>query len=532
MPRIQISEQNFTRGVPTLGTDIPYIPGFVGDSSKASSVPVLFTSLNEFKTAIGDMPVKFAAAQSYDGITICPANSYDRSYIIAAELLNQGMPVYYHAFEAKANTTETVKTFDNIIKDNLLYGSDNFAIDATAGGKFIFAATTDLDVALKFKAARNLLKGEEFSFDCNDDTVNISWDPRMENGIVSSDDGIAKETELTITLSVTEPKVIDLADIKIGKEETTTSTSDTIAQFYADLATYLAGEQSDLADKGEYTIKYITTGGYPNVFGDNFDLATLIDNIAEARGDCVAFIEDASTSTSVLAGDGSFFKKLQDKDMPFGTAFYPPAKHTLSVSFKDGNTLISEHELPACYSYFISLAKSIKNNPNWLAIAGAGRGYVSSFEKSSVDARLSNTIADSYQPEDEGVALNAVTLIKPYGNVIWGNRTLKKITEGLDATHFLNTRNMISDIKKVCYSAARALMFEQNSQVLWLDFKGRVTPLLDRLKAGNGISKYEIIQVPGDKRQELKCLIKIYPISAVEAFDIKISITDSDVEVK
>ena len=421
MPKITIEEKNSVRNLATIGTDIPYIPGFPGeDNNSAISVdPVIFTSVSEFKRVIGTKPHKFTEEQKDSAnLVIAPAGTCDKSYIMALELLKQGMPVYYHAF--------------------------------------------------------------------------------------------------------------DVSDVET---------------FYVDLLTYL--QTKDLADRSEYTVKYLTTGGYPNIgvtYTRVTDLFSALLDVATDRKDCIAIAEYPNVEGAVLTGTGSFVDTLNSNITTYGseyaTAFYPFANHIFDTKY-EGTTF--ECLMPACYSYLISLAKSIKTNPNWLAIAGVGRGYVPSIDKLNLTNRLSNTIADTYQPTegDNIVALNAITNIKPYGYTIWGNRTLKPLKSGekLNPTHFLNTRNMISDIKKVCYSAAKALMFEQNSELLWLDFKGRITPYLERLSAGNGISGYSILKtdIKSDgtvvSREELACIIRIYPISAVESFDIMIDISDSDVSV-
>jgi hypothetical protein len=103
--------------------------------------------------------------------------------------------------------------------------------------------------------------------------------------------------------------------------------------------------------------------------------------------------------------------------------------------------------------------------------------------------------------------------------------------DGLTATSFLNIRNMVSDVKKTAYIAAKTLMFEQNSDVLWVNFLSRVTPLLDQLMSGQGLSDYKVIKNPTNEKAKLKATIKLYPIYAVEDFDITIELSDEDVSV-
>ena len=192
----------------------------------------------------------------------------------------------------------------------------------------------------------------------------------------------------------------------------------------------------------------------------------------------------------------------------------------------------------------IALARSIRTNNNWLAIAGIARGQVPYLTSLYTAKRLSNSIAEKYQPRNAETSINAITNIKPYGLTIWGNRTMKNNEDasnggddGLTATSFLNIRNMVSDVKKIAYNAAKTLMFEQNSDVLWVNFCSMITPLLDQLMSGQGLSNYKIIKEKLAKNGQklpkamLRATIKLWPIYAVEEFDITVELLDEDVSV-
>ena len=292
----------------------------------------------------------------------------------------------------------------------------------------------------------------------------------------------------------------------------------------------------ELEDKGEYTVKYLTSGAYPIFeYNDNGLAGTFVATAVE-RGDCVAVIDhsnipyrtlDPVEAGSVYSSAKTWAKTLQE-GAKFSTMFTPwgiyscphaPAKHNTQV-------------LPASFAYLISLAKSIKNNPNWLAIAGVARGQVPYLVELNTIERLSNTIADAYQPRDD-VSINAITNIKPYGLTIWGNRTLFDNADNgnLIASSFLNTRNLVSDVKKVAYTAAKRLIFEQDSNILWLNFKAAISPTLDQMLSGYGISGYKIIRGTTTEKAKVVAIIKLYPTYAVEDFDITVVMADQEVTV-
>ena len=495
MPKIDISERDLTQATGTVGTDIVFIPGFISnqykytevdrkewkksdykgtelyirDSSKVTGykkidkadwnqidtkattyersditttkieIPVLCTSIREFESIFGKDPYTFTEAITEHSIEI---GDIDRSYIMAKELLSEGMPIYYFAVKPSDKT----ETGQNLIEYLLKKVSDNL---------------------------------------------------------------------------------------------------------------------SELLDVGEYSIKYITTGGYSN-FKDgeasSSDISAELVKISANRGDSISIIE-ASSALSIDPNDATgLFKKICAADSAFNdggefaTIFAAWGYYNLTQSYycdyytknppvEDVRVYnkIKTSLMPACFGYLLDLAVNIKTSPNWLAMAGTTRGIVPRLIRLATAKRLSNTIANDYQPTkavDGKRAINAITDIKPYGLTIWGNRTLKTIEEdGLTATNFLNTRNMISDIKKVAYRAAKAQLFEQNSEVLWLNFKAEVSPFLEQLKKGNGISDYKLLKLDtkydGSSlgKEEFACAIKIFPMYAVESFEITVVVSDNDVSV-
>ena len=91
--------------------------------------------------------------------------------------------------------------------------------------------------------------------------------------------------------------------------------------------------------------------------------------------------------------------------------------------------------------------------------------------------------------------INLITNVR--GNFyLWGNRTAEALREdGLVASHFLNIRQLCSTIKKQVYVACRKFTFDPNSDVLWINLCNAITPMLERMKANQGIEDYIIEQV-------------------------------------
>lgn len=321
-----------------------------------------------------------------------------------------------------------------------------------------------------------------------------------------------------------------------------------------------------ISEKGSYDIKYLTTGGYP-VFehgtGSTANkLAKKLIAVAKSRGDCVALIDHTDyverslvatdgihTSESALPTNPSVYDvvngahvspenayAITGDDAKYASMFTPWAL----TRFQTYGGIVS---MPASFSYLKCVAKAIQTNADWLAMAGVARGIVPDLVQLNTSKVLSNTLADKYQPRD-AVAINPVTYIRNYGYTIWGNRTLFDNAKAgdLTASSFLNTRNMVSNIKKIILSACQSLMFEPNNDILWINFQSLITPTLDQMVTGYGLDKYKILQgkynpvtgkleQPKDKAK-LYATIKLWPVYAVESFDVTVVITDQDVEVE
>ena len=324
----------------------------------------------------------------------------------------------------------------------------------------------------------------------------------------------------------------------------------TIVKMYNTLPSiYNSSNIYGLADKGNFNFKYLTSGGYPVYeYSDNSIVNNMLD-LAKQRGDCVAIIDhtdNTDRSDNIDHADSLYNTVKNDANTfnengEYGTMFTPWAEYNRStVDMIDSITMdeaCGPTRLPASFAYFMALGDSIKTNANWLAIAGSARGIVPNLTPDGMTTNIPNGAADAMQERD-AITINPITNIKPYGWTIWGNRTLKNNAPNgnLVATSFLNIRNLISDVKKTVYRVARKLTFEQNNDVLWVNFKGLIAPTLDRMVSGYGISGYKILRdTTHEKASEKATLcakVILYPVYAVEDFYITIVLKDDEVSVE
>ena len=345
-------------------------------------------------------------------------------------------------------------------------------------------------------------------------------------------------------------------------------TAEDITDLYSYLADGSEGPFTRLEERGEFDVKYLTTGGYPNfevtpstttttsaeatvaegeeeettteTSNSGTDIITLMRECAKTRGDCVAFVDHINIPSRDLIGSDSFYDNLKTNFIDSGegstvnsfmTAFTPWV-NIVTTTLKNNGT----YSMPGSYAYLSALGQSIQTNANWLAIAGAARGSIPNLDGSKplcVDKTLTNTIAESVYQNRDGVSINAITNIKPFGYRIWGNRTLKdnSAERNLTATSFLNIRNLVSDVKKVVYQACKKYTFEQNNDLLWTNFKAYIEPTLEKMRTGAGISGYKIVKGTTTEKAKLVATIKLYPVYAVEDFEITVVMEDEEISV-
>lgn len=560
-------------GRSTDSTDIAFVPGFSILADAPVNKPVLCTTVKDFEALFGTSPRILTGrdvTSAYEKYGLY-AGDPDRGYVYAKELLYNGLSVVYTNLNIEPNTVLScvessvkckVNSESKFVEDpsklTATYDPKKSAIVVrTSAEKFqgVCQVTTDIQVSVPAKQ-RVVYELAPVLTNCSITYAEIKLDDKavssdvikysstmfeFVNNSTSADAfSIAVEITLDVSLQSSENALIQLKNL----------TSSLLDAFYSSGTTKIKEQLQLVSDKSIYSVKYITSGGYPSVV--NATTGTSVSgvfaadmiNAAATRGDAVALIDYqldnqnkvySSEASSVYAKMHSFCSALGNPE--YGAAMYPWAHYNCA------NSGIADLTMPASFAYLVCLAKAIKTSPNWLAMAGVSRGVVRGIKTLCTPNNvLSNTEAENAQPkfgtDDNKISINCITDIKPYGLTLWGNRTLLPVSSGgTTALNFLNTRNMLSDIKKLLYTTAKSLMFEQNSDFLWLKFKNGITPLLNQLKSGNGISDYKIIKgttkYNGDPltKGEISAVIKIYPLYAVEYFELTVEINDEDVVV-
>ena len=188
---------------------------------------------------------------------------------------------------------------------------------------------------------------------------------------------------------------------------------------------------------------------------------------------------------------------------------------------------------PASFHYLTCVANASERYAEWYAASGFTRG-VSPFGIKTTDFTVGEAIIDKLQPRKQvGGLTHAVNVIAKFRNqyLLWGNRTANTLRAGDDAdliaSDFLNIRQLCCTLKKQIYVACRQLTFDPNSEMLWINFKNKIQPILEKMKADQGIQDYEFAKIANAPKATLKAQIRIVPIEAVEDFEIDVTLEDS-----
>lgn len=299
-----------------------------------------------------------------------------------------------------------------------------------------------------------------------------------------------------------------------------------------------------LKDRAVYDFRYVTTGDYSanNAVKAIIKLAKKLNaNDNFGRGDCIALVDlPAETYQGKTLKDA--LEAMQNKacDYNYGdqalgkyTSYFAPHWNTENLNKRiDGQyTNYTNVNFPA-WLYYLACAKQAEssNYDEWFAFAGYNRGANNLYKITSIDYKFGDAAVDVLQKRDTKDAPSINPIITLKGNYyIWGNRTAYQPTseEDLKASHFLNIRQLCCTLKKQIYMACRELTFEPNNNILWVKFCDKVRPILEKMKANQGIDDYLFVKLVETKKATLKALIRIVPVEAVEDFDISLTLEDS-----
>lgn len=299
-----------------------------------------------------------------------------------------------------------------------------------------------------------------------------------------------------------------------------------------------------LADKSLFDIRFLTSGI------DVVNNENLI-RVANERQDCIALINLDETASAFDYKVATIRAEFEKNPSVYAAGFTPwfysehptlikGVEDLITVNDKPSTKEAEKVAIPAAYGYLFAYGRMLANNAaEWQAVAGPERGiipelsdvcYTYSYEDVEIlQARAADELVKLDDAKDNvGAAINPIAWVRPNGYILYGNRTLKEndAKKKTTAQSFLNIRNGVNAIKKVMYDAGRTFVFEQNTEVLWTNFRNYITPLLDRMQNSDGLLGYTFVKVATDAKARLKAKLTVIPVEAVEDFDLDVYLVD------
>ena len=586
---------------PTLFTNRYAFQSEIGHGSQGNSRPPRFS-----EDAVQPYP-KFSEGEGFPDRAIPSsdvmfnAGEIDLGYRTALYLLSLGIPVYYevmnNSIEAFSNSWTYTKVENGVFNSGLTY----YNYIGTASTTTLLSQSDNLADKIQplqketFRAAILGVSGV-YTFEGvgvkKDGAVTIKWSLNGADvdlasyGIVLSEVTPVVDEQYTITVEVDDPNTFEPESVPPeestnfkaatgiqgfvpGIDYFTVSKSEkrpiSVQSMYDGLKSRFIEEpgvkDSSFDSMGDYSVKYITSGGYPTfeyAIGDinSYPLMTGMINMAASRQDSVALIDHTNNPKrdlypSTLGGSGNAVIDIVRTvcanvgNATYGAMFTPwyNCSHG-AIADSEGK---SQTAVPGSIAYLSALAVQIRDYNPWLAVSGVTRGRVPNLTVSDdlhTVQLLTNNIADAYQtlPSDADeiaqVSINPITYIRNVGYCIWGNRTLRNNGSATSALSFLNIRGVVSDIKKVIYEASQNNLFEQNTDITWINFKSVIIPLLDRMVSNYILQDYSLTRYTVDPETgapvpsyKVLAVIKIQPINSIEVFDLTVQLENADVFV-
>jgi len=226
------------------------------------------------------------------------------------------------------------------------------------------------------------------------------------------------------------------------------------------------------------------TGGSTTVNGqtvNNFQLANyLIQNIAEARKDCVAFIspDDNLVKNNVGAEANSlvnWFGALSDSTY----AVYDSSYKYMYDRYNDVYRYV-----PLNGDIAGLAARTEATNDAWFSPAGFNRGQIKNIVKLRYNpVKLERDLL--YKN-----SINPIVTFPGQGTVLFGDKTGTKKPSAFDR---INVRRLFITLEKAISNASRFSLFEFNDEFTRSQFKNLVVPYLRDVQARRGITDFLVV---------------------------------------
>lgn len=340
-------------------------------------------------------------------------------------------------------------------------------------GEFSGSAGTVLEVFQGLSRATDA-KNEDNSVnyykEVINDTSNYIW---YANDLANA----ASNTSVNLATSTNvQPTTLSMAQ---GADGLTESTA-TLAAVGAAYDLFASAEAVDIS----LVIQGKPIGGSTTVNGEtveDFQLANyIIDNICEARKDCIALI--SPPKDTVLNNNGSEANSVKNWRGAVRNTSYAVLDSGYKYQYDRYNDLY--RWIPMNGDIAGLCAQTDSTNDAWWSPAGFNRG------------NIKNVIKLAWNPSKEerdilySNGINPVVSFPGQGTVLFGDKTLQAKPSAFDR---INVRRLFIVLEKAISTSARFSLFEFNDPFTRSQFKNLVTPFLRNIQGRRGITDFLVV---------------------------------------
>lgn len=242
-------------------------------------------------------------------------------------------------------------------------------------------------------------------------------------------------------------------------------------------ADYIVG-YNKFANPEEVDVSLILTGD-----GNQTKAVHVINNVAEARKDCIAVI---SPRRSDVVNNSSYIGKETDDSITFRNLLPSSSYAVLDSGYKYVYDKYNDlyRYVPLNGDTAGLMVRTDSERDPWYSPAGFNRGQV----KNVIKLSFNPTKGQRDQLYKNGI--NPVTTFPGQGTVLFGDKTLLAKPSAFDR---INVRRLFIVLEKAISTAAKFTLFEFNDEFTRAQFRNLVEPFLRDVQGRRGIYDFRVV---------------------------------------
>jgi hypothetical protein len=207
----------------------------------------------------------------------------------------------------------------------------------------------------------------------------------------------------------------------------------------------------------------------------------VIDNIASARKDCIAFV--SPPSANVVNQSGSEVTNITAWNTALNrSTSYAVADSGWKYMFDKYNNVYRYIPLNGDIAGLCAYTDSVR--APWYSPAGYNRGNLKNV------VRLAWNPSQTQRDSLYALGINPVVTFQGAGTILYGDKTLQSLPSAFDR---INVRRLFIVLEKTIALASKYSMFEFNDSFTQAQFVALVTPFLRDVKGRRGIYDFQVV---------------------------------------